>query len=143
MEVPYLIQRASFCHRENSKGIDSIVRFDYMGSSEFEWGALPKSLKAIRANISDYVHSVVDIKGKPISVYCGSSQVSEIKEYLIGLSENKFRLKEFSGFNNYINDNEMKYSRFDLWWDIENHLIFWKSDVSDDRQVIEKLREIN
>lgn len=48
---PYLVQRV--LHRlhggEHQKGVDRYFAFDYMGSSEFEFGALPASLKVMRA----------------------------------------------------------------------------------------------
>lgn len=54
----YLIQRAKFRNNVNTNksGIDSILEFDYMGSSEFEWGALPKSLAIIRKELNNYIY---------------------------------------------------------------------------------------
>jgi hypothetical protein len=49
-----LIQRGKFEDRDFKTGIDSIVVFDYMGSSEFEWGSLPESLKCIQESINEY-----------------------------------------------------------------------------------------
>jgi hypothetical protein len=49
----YLIQRGKFKDKINLNevtGIDSIIDFDYMGSAEFEFGSLPKSLKTCMAN---------------------------------------------------------------------------------------------
>jgi hypothetical protein len=77
-----LIQRGKFDNRDYKKGIDSIVRFDYMGSSEFEWGALPESLGKIRDSINDYTYLDVPIKDKVITVFCQDSQKSEVKQYL-------------------------------------------------------------
>ena len=39
---PYLVQRAKFTNVKNEEiiGIDSLLDFDYMGSSEFEWGSI-------------------------------------------------------------------------------------------------------
>lgn len=74
-----LIQRGTFETREYKTGIDSILKFDYMGSSEFEWGALPKSLGRIRENIDSYTYLDVPIKDKVITVFCKDSQKSEIK----------------------------------------------------------------
>src|SRR6266542_4989271 len=34
--------------------LDDIFRFDYMGSAEFEWGAVPSALKHIANNIEEY-----------------------------------------------------------------------------------------
>jgi hypothetical protein len=46
--LPSLIQRVRYRKNDLRKGIDAFFEFDYMGSSEFEWGALPKSLKLMR-----------------------------------------------------------------------------------------------
>ena len=123
----WLIQRGKFKNREHKNGIDSIVSFDYMGSSEFEWGALPESLGKIRDLINDYTYLDVPIKDKVITVFCKDSQKSEVKQYLTELSENKWHLQEYSDFDNYINPQFMK-SRTDFWWDISNHLMFWRKD---------------
>jgi len=123
-----LIQRAKFENRDYKKGIDSIVHFDYMGSSEFEWGALPESLGKIRDLINDYTYLDVPIKGKVITVFCKNSQKSDVKQYLTELSENKWYLQEYSDFDNYINPSQNFKSRTDFWWDISNHLMFWRKD---------------
>jgi len=49
--TPYLVQRIETRQtvRDDDVGVDRHFRFDYMGSAEFEFGALPKALKAIRA----------------------------------------------------------------------------------------------
>jgi len=125
---PYLIQRASFAKRDK-KGIDSILRFDYMGSSEFEWGALPESLCRIRTLISDYTYLDVPIKDKVITVFCKSLQKSDVKQYLSELSENKWHLKGYSDFNNYINSSKYSKNNTDFWWDIENDFMFWKKNI--------------
>ena len=57
----YLVQRGTFRDKiDISKitGIDSIISWDYMGSSEFEFGALPTSLKRIVFNYrNNKIHS--------------------------------------------------------------------------------------
>jgi len=123
-----LIQRAKFENRDYKKGIDSIVKFDYMGSSEFEWGALPKSLGRIRDKINTYIYLDIPIKDKVISVFCRDNQKSEIKLYLTELSENKWRLQEYSDFDNYINPSQHFKSRTDFWWDISNDVMFWRKN---------------
>jgi hypothetical protein len=124
----WLIQRGKFENREYKSGIDSILSFDYMGSSEFEWGALPKSLGNIRGELNEYTYLDVPMKNKVITVFCKDSQKSDIKLYLTELAENKMRLKEFSAFDSYIKDDEYFKDRFDFWWDIENDLMFWKKN---------------
>jgi len=126
--TPYLIQRAKFENRDYKNGIDSILSFDYMGSSEFEFGALPKSLTRIRENIISYVYFDFVINQKVITVLCKESVKQEIDDYLINLSRRIYRLKEFSAFDDYIKGDGYFKDKFDLWWDIENDLMFWKKD---------------
>ena len=85
----WLIQRGKFENREHKSGIDSILSFDYMGSSEFEWGALPKSLGNMRSGLNEYTYLDVPIQDKTITVFCKDSQKSSIKTYLTELAENK------------------------------------------------------
>jgi hypothetical protein len=123
-----LIQRGKFENRDNKIGIDSIVHFDYMGSSEFEWGALPESLGKIRDLLNNYTYLDVAIKDKVITVFCKDKQKSEVTQYLTELSENKWYLQEYSDFDNYINPFPYYESRTDFWWDISNHLMFWRKN---------------
>lgn len=48
--IPYLIQRMTRWDSEGEEGVDSNFMMDYMGSSEFEWGALPRTLEHMRAS---------------------------------------------------------------------------------------------
>lgn len=54
-KLPYLVQRV--LHRDHTnteaKSVDRNFSFDYMGSSEFEWGALPSALRLMR-DTGDY-----------------------------------------------------------------------------------------
>ena len=44
MKKFYLIQRGNFKNDEKSlTGSDGVVNLDYMGATEFEWGAIPKA----------------------------------------------------------------------------------------------------
>ena len=54
MKLPYLVQRVTYRQRPkgvtpDGQGIDAHFAFDYMGSAEFEWGVLPKTLKIMRS----------------------------------------------------------------------------------------------
>lgn len=121
----YLIQRGKIKNREYKKGLDSILSFDYMGSSEFEWGALPESLGNIRNDLNNYTYLDVPLKDKVITVFCKDSQKTGIKKYLSELAENKMRLKEFSKFDSYMKNDE---HLVDFWWDIQNDLMFWEKN---------------
>jgi hypothetical protein len=122
---PYLVQRASFCHDSYREGIDSILSFHYMGSSEFERGALPDSLKRIRKNKSDYVITELEMNGKSILAYC--KRDIGIDEYLSLLAKGH-RTKEANRFQEFVDDKEDSFIKTDFWWDIENDIMFWRSD---------------
>ena len=127
---PYLIQRAKFENRENRKGIDALLSFDYMGSAEFEFGALPNSLKRVRQNISDYIvlqHTFKKNPSKSVTVFCKKEQKEFVGEILDCLAERKFRLKEYCDLAVWVENNEPAIPRCnDFWWDILNDWFFWK-----------------
>lgn len=122
-----LIQRGKFEDRPQKSGIDNILKFDYMGSSEFEWGALPDSLSRIRKE--PYLSYDLTIKGKSLTVFCKISHNTEdVKEYLLNLAANKWYMQEYSDFDNFINPSEHFKSKTDFWWDISNDIMFWRKD---------------
>ncbi len=56
LKIPYLVQRGKFREtprKDPIQGIDDLVEWDYMGSSEFEWGALPASLAVLTRQPKD------------------------------------------------------------------------------------------
>lgn len=125
---PYLIQRAKFNYDPYRNGIDSILSFDYMGSAEFEFGALPQSLKRIRNKITNYHQYEFTLNEKKISVFCDNKDYTEICNIIKNLADNKYRLKEYCDFQHYIYFTPHML-RSDFWWDIENDYMFWKHDI--------------
>lgn len=128
----YLVQRGIVKNRDYKIGIDSIVEFEYMGASEYEWGALPDSLKRIRKNISEYTYLDVPIKDKVISVFCKSEQKAEIKQFLEKLASGKMRVKCCSYFDQYVSPSEYERQwqkkhplETNFWWDLDNDIMFW------------------
>jgi len=128
----YLIQRAEILDRDYKKGIDSIIALDYMGSAEFEFGAVQDSLRVIRENLNDYTYLDIPMYEKVITVFCRSDQKQEIKTYLSALAKCEIHLKERSEFNDCVNpsDRELKWQakrplRTNFWWDLDNDLMFW------------------
>ena len=131
MTTPYLIQRAKFRDEISStfrKGIDKILCFDYMGSAEFEFGALPASLKRIRAEIKDYLQFQYSFKKHPakvVTVMCKKEDEDAVCKILEQLALNKIRLKERCDLPKFISDVTNSWDN-DFWWDIDNDFMFWK-----------------
>jgi hypothetical protein len=51
MHTPYLIQRGEIKRPLVEGRLSEAVNLDYMGSAEFEFGALPKSLRALQSMV--------------------------------------------------------------------------------------------
>lgn len=117
--TPYYIQRATFSNRPR-EGVDGVLEFDYMGSSEFEFGAIGNSLKRIRSATEKYTLAPVcdptpitksellmdntdkpvlkSVFGQKLMLYCKESDREQIIKHIMGLKANKIRLKESSYF---------------------------------------------
>jgi hypothetical protein len=131
IRTPYLIQRATIKTplAEGTSRLSDAVSFDYMGSSEFEWGALPKSLRALQFDqkILKFVKVPEIMEGEQqlrvLHAFESDEDFAKYKEYLLrlrGVGEH-MRLKERSEFDLTL---KSRYDRANFWWDIDNHVMF-------------------
>lgn len=154
----YLIQRGHFrkemvnnlerCDSFLSGRSTSLIDPDYMGSAEFEWGAIPASYTRIMSNFNEYQNFIGKFhvqNGFPINVFCKKDSICEInydiRDYLKGndpqnistypLKEHISLANKFYGFNpGYgINDDN-------FWWDIEGDFFIYIG-VPDRQEAIE------
>lgn len=124
---PYLIQRGEI--RRPLANIDvrlsQAVNFEYMGSAEFEFGALPQSFRRIEAKKDTWrKHLVPEIKSGETSlrVY-GSFAEGELEQYterLLVLRSGKGHTKE----STYFEEVRPAYAKTDFWWDLDNDVMF-------------------
>lgn len=132
MKQPYLIQRGKINNplAEPTFRLSQAVHFDYMGSAEFEFGALPASFRRIEAVIGEWVCRVVeDIKEGETSLRVWSSfSDEEFEAYKIFLMQLRYpkdgarlRTKEGVFFDH---DYKSDYNKTDFWWDIDNDVMF-------------------
>lgn len=140
----YLVQRGTFEDKvdiSTIEGLDSIVHFDYMGSSEFEWGSLPKSLRrCISAFKKDqFKYHPITINGKAFHLY-GANLSEDDATYVKDFMENKIinpygGTKEMVYIHSYFEgkykvqlkkgcskktEKVSNYGYCDFWWDIDN-----------------------
>jgi hypothetical protein len=129
---PYLIQRGTIKHpyAETTARLSDAVSLDYMGAAEFEFGALPASLRDLQANaeiIKKTVLTSITSGDLPLKlIHCFSDE--ELKQYeacLLKMRDGKFHLKESSYFESWRKPS--KYSAIDFWWDIQNNAM-WSFD---------------
>lgn len=133
MKNLWLIQRAKFkkVEKENIEGIDSLLTFSYMGAAEFEFGALPQSLRRIivEGNGQYGFIEIPQVKNKSKEsafVYCKLSEKDEIKEAVKHLSKKDYGYKEPALMASYIMNGEninSSYNDCNFWWDIENDFL--------------------
>lgn len=131
MKTPYLIQRAEILRplKPTSTRVSEAVDLDYMGSSEFEFGATARSLRAMQAAPELHRHLIPDILDgdrqlRVVSIYDDQEMLKYI-EHLKAMREDRIHLKETSRFA--ANYTQGRYLRADFWWDIENH-VMWSFD---------------
>lgn len=85
--------------KENKYGIDYFVSFDYMGSAEYEFGAVSRTWKFMKENFHEYKMETIpmELGGKTYNVFCVIPHGTD-KEYMIdlfkGLYDYKYRTKE-------------------------------------------------
>jgi hypothetical protein len=135
--VPYLVQRGrikSPLGGENSARLKDSIEWDYMGSAEFEFGALPASLRRMQANRQDYMLQKLAIpqletdgsetNGYTLRVYSRfkSQDLEKYYEHLQALRNNRLDTKESTGFG--LKDSTFVKERTNFWWDLDNDAMF-------------------
>lgn len=128
----YLVQRGKINKVVNlTERLTANVNLDYMGSAEFEWGALPRSFRALETAFTtgSVMLTTIDIvgaEGKPLYVLHAITNPEDFVKYagqLQDLYDYKIRTKEFTDFCN-SKKMVLGVGKTDFWWDIENHVMF-------------------
>jgi len=139
MQQPWLIQRGEFNNTQDNEinGLDSLVRFDYMGSSEFEFGALPQSYKHILKNHQTYKFKKIKLKTKDetpkyIFIFADKNDLEDVSMWIKIFSKKPYHnTKEVVGIYEAINGLKKSYTKCNFWWDIENH---WFAFINTENQ---------
>lgn len=120
----FLVQRGTFKnHIQTVTKRSDLINFDYMGSAEFECGALPQSTIRMLTNIQFYdiisFPQYVNFAGEELKVYGPKMFISHIKEILDNLALDTIHLKEYCGLSEYL-QSQTGDQLPNFWWDIEN-----------------------
>ena len=163
MKNIYLVQTGTMkeISTEDVTGIDCQVSYNYMGSAEFEFGALNKSLKRILLKIEDYFITPIsaqEIKtpnGQPIRIICGKNCLADIIDFIKrevsgkDVRRTKERTDIYEIFN-VLQKPRKSYthwrtsiSKTNFWWDVENDwmMIYNKKHADDLFFGLQKLKE--
>lgn len=138
-----------------------IFSFDYMGSAEFEWGAVPKAFQSILLSIEDFAPVTFDIAAKEIHfskwdergykrpekgakkavyLYAKKEHLVPAEAFIRSLAgKAEPELKESAGFRSAIlepnDDKEDWRSEIKGWLDLDNCLMFFI-----DKEMFEKTK---
>lgn len=132
MKETYLVQRIEKRDEiRKDKGVDSYFRMDYMGSAEFEFGAIPTSLKQMR--LSKLIGPSRTKVGKHVAWYVGPDDGVAIaaaffRDQLRHLRDRKTRLKEPSYLATvYGVEDTFTSTHPNLvgWWDVINNWVIF------------------
>jgi hypothetical protein len=129
--TPYLIQRGTINTPFVEDRLSRSVSLDYMGSAEFEFGALPESLQALRAE-ADCISVTVEPRitgdnGASLRVLhvFGPEEYEEYVGYLLKLREGSLQTKEHTYFDlPHLKSKHFTILRCDFWWDVGNHVMW-------------------
>lgn len=88
--------------KEAMKALTGVFEFDYMGSAEFEWGAVPKAFRMLAEGRKALVAYEIEGLPRPVYVLAPKALQSEVTGYLRVLGSERYpegvRLKETSQF---------------------------------------------
>lgn len=141
----YLIQRAEIKRPIQLDRFSNTAQLDYMGSAEFEFGALPSSLRSMQARKDALKLAVekriVDDQERSLRVlhFFEEAEYEEYVGKLLDLRAGRGYTKEVTHFEyRPATRRDPRWApKTDLWWDITNH-VMW----SFDKQYIKHLPEI-
>lgn len=127
MRQIYLVQRGVIQPKfKPEMRLSETVRLDYMGSSEFEWGALPKSLRRMQevGTLQSVVFRTFSSRtGSPLRACGVFKDAGAYESALAPVIAGTARTKEFTGFDQHVGPETKWSTGVDFWWDIENDVM--------------------
>lgn len=114
-----------------------VCDYDYMGSSEFEWGAIPKAIKELLVDSDSLIASKFEVKkedfhllpfhrsGKPkdttFYIICRKGDEEEVKGRVLLLAQDKLQLKERTDIDRTFEEE----NRTQGWFELDNGFYFF------------------
>ena len=109
--------------------LGQILSFDYMGSAEFEWGAVPNALSFIaeQSQKENIVSGEITLGGKPVYYVCPKPYEDAVKVRIQELfdNEHELRLKERCGLRDCIEAKREWSTRNIGWLELDNGFLFF------------------
>lgn len=133
----WLIQRGKWNRYDKTQsefsgltGNEGLIDLDYMGSTEFEIGTIPKAYRRIMAEFEQYELVKTDIcnsNSVPLQLFCRKDRTNEIISELVNYIAKPYHLREFSELEKHMKPLErfegkiIPYmtARTNFWWEVE------------------------
>ncbi len=125
----YLIQRGTFKTTGiNLSGTNGVVDLHYMGSAEFEWGAIPKAYRRLLYHYSDYETVPTGIytpEHDELMVFCRKDCKEKVLEAICQFINQSYSLEEYSELEKVPTakkgDRSFTGRRTNFWWCIDTN----------------------
>lgn len=121
-----LIQRGTFTGKSRSlfTDPDEAIELDYMGSYEFEGGAIPKAYRRFMYHFEEYKTSNTGIynpNNDELLLFCRRGNVIEINQMLREFMKTPYMLKEYSALDQVPNEKDTScgFIKINFWWCID------------------------
>lgn len=113
-----------------------IFSFYYMGSAEFEFGAIPKCFEAIAKSINEYSFHTITINNVPVYIICRSAAKELIDERIKELAKDKIRCKGWTAFSQALGLDKF-YSKEKCntigWLELDNEFMFFTNKEASEK----------
>jgi hypothetical protein len=115
-----------------------IFGFDYMGASEFEFGAVPETMSEIAKSVKEYGKHEIKLADHTVYIFCKNEDINEIKRLIkdIYKDEYKLSLKEYPRLKDSLGEKAFT-SDIIGWLELDNNFFFFK-----DKEAFDKLTEL-
>ncbi|HJZ18842.1 MAG TPA: hypothetical protein VJ208_01950 [Candidatus Nanoarchaeia archaeon] len=111
---------------EGANLISKIWDFDYMGASEFEWGAIPKTIQRIAQYSSKGSAVIGNVQlEKDIHYFCERDMKIYVEQTIRDIANNKLRLKEPAYLKEAIKMDDGFGLRYKGWLELNNGFAFF------------------
>lgn len=131
MKKPWLLQRCKVQTFNSTIKTGDYLRLDYMGSSEFEWGAIPKFQRDIEPKLKSMIEHTHVYKDQTFFFFLNKGEdANEYRKFIEGIFDRTIQLKESAR----LSDPDV-----DVWMDLTNTtFIARKSEVLNNLKITVK-----
>lgn len=124
----WLIQRGKWRNENTNKldipltGHDGLIDLDYMGSAEFEFGAVAYSMYRIMESFMErklFDSGIKTRNGLTLWIFCKESDYEAVRAEIAAFIEKPYQLKEWIHLDTKIREAKPnKYEMDNFWWNI-------------------------